>query len=290
MKIQIATHYGMCFGVRDAVRHTQDLAESRPVTVLGELVHNPVVRTKLDALGVARGDLNDPGSARTETVVITAHGAADSARRDWAAAGHRVFDTTCPLVRKAHRSLECLVLAGYHPVVIGQREHVEVRGLTADFPGAIVVLEAADLVEIPAGLARIGVVSQTTQPIAKVEALIDSIRREHPASEVRFIDTVCQPTKDRQNALDALCRDNDTIVVVGGRNSNNTAQLAETAAARGCRVFPVEGAADLRPEWFRDSRRVGITAGTSTLEETVQAVAERLRQMAMNRGTFAKAV
>lgn len=280
MKIEIARHHGMCFGVRDALRKTHDIASRTPVTVLGELVHNPVVHEHLDTLGVRRGRLDSAENADTGAVIITAHGASDRDRRAWADRGHEVHDTTCPLVRKAHRSLECLVLAGYFPVVIGQRDHVEVRGLVGDFPGAVVVLDPADFSTIPTGVSRLGVVSQTTQPTARVAALVAGIERQFPEAELRFIDTVCQPTKDRQQALLELCAGNDVVVVVGGANSNNTAQLVETAQGFGCRAHRVERPEDLQLKWFRREDRVGVTAGTSTLDETVHAVVERLRIIA----------
>lgn len=280
MKIEIARHHGMCFGVRDALRKTHDIASRGPVTVLGELVHNPVIHEHLDTLGVRRGRLDAGENADTEAVIITAHGASDHDRRDWTARGHEVHDTTCPLVRKAHRSLECLVLAGYFPVVIGQRDHVEVCGLVGDFPEAVVVLDSSDLARIPEGKRRLGVVSQTTQPTLRVESLVAEIGRRFPEAEVRYIDTVCQPTKDRQAALLELCARNDVVVVVGGANSNNTAQLVETAEGLGCRAYRVERPEDLRVKWFRREDRVGVTAGTSTLDETVHSVVERLRIMA----------
>ena len=281
MKIEIARHHGMCFGVRDALRKTHDLAQSQPVTVLGELVHNPVVREHLATLGVLEGALDDPGAgAATRAVVITAHGASDERRREWRERGHEVFDTTCPLVKKAHRALECLVLAGFFPVVIGRRDHVEVRGLVGDFPGTIVVLEDADLGLIPAELSRIGVISQTTQPVERVDGLVAAMRLRFPEAEIRQVDTVCQPTKDRQAALVELCQRSDAIVVVGGRNSNNTAQLVGTARRLGCRAWQVERADELERRWFRRHDRVGVTAGTSTLDETFHAVVEQLRVLA----------
>lgn len=281
MKIEIAQHYGMCFGVRDALRKTHDLAQNGPVTVLGELVHNPLVQEHLDTLGVRRGSLDDSGSASPGgPVVITAHGASDQMRQEWRERGHPVFDTTCPLVKKAHRSLECLVLAGYFPVVIGQRNHVEVRGLVGDFPEAVVVMEPEDFGKLPADVEKIGIVSQTTQPSSRVRSLVEEARLRFPDREVRFVDTVCQPTKDRQESLKALCQRNDVVVVVGGSNSNNTAQLAETARQLGCRAYRVERPEDLRPGWFRREDRVGVTAGTSTLDETVHGVVERLRVIA----------
>lgn len=278
MKIHLAQHHGMCFGVRDALRATHDAARREPVTLLGQLVHNPVVEAHLQTLGVRRGELDQPGLADTHRVVISAHGAADRMHQAWRQAGHVITDTTCPLVRKAHLALSVLVQEGYHPVVIGQRHHVEVRGLIGDFPGASVVLDEVEVLQIPVS-ARLGVVAQTTQPLDRVLERVAAIKRQQPGAEVRFIDTVCHPTKQRQSALEDLCLTCPVIVVIGGRNSNNTRQLAEKAVRLGARAHQVETPDDLRQEWFAGISDVGITAGTSTLDETVTAVMERLRRM-----------
>lgn len=279
MNIILAQHHGMCFGVRDALRSTHAAAQRAPLTILGQLVHNPLVDRHLATLGAQRGDLEDLQSAHTQQVAITAHGAADKHRQSWQKAGHTVIDTTCPLVRKAHQALAMLVSEGYQPVVIGQSQHVEVRGLTGDFPAAFVVQEEADLDRIPAH-PRLGVVSQTTQPVEIALRLVDAIKRRHRDSEVRFVDTICHPTKQRQTAMDDLLRECDHIVVIGGRNSNNTRQLAQKSSAHGLRTLQIERPEELDPGWFRDARNVGVTAGTSTLDETVDAVMQRLRQIA----------
>ena len=274
MKILLASHYGMCFGVRDALRATHRAAQAEPITVLGQLVHNPVVETHLRTLGVQRGELSD-AFAGTRRVVITAHGAADREREVWSTAGFQVTDTTCPLVRKAHDALGSLVAAGYFPVVIGEAQHAEVSGLTGDFPEAAVILSEADVERLPAR-SRFGLISQTTQPLALALTLVEAVKKHHPGAEVRFMDTICHPTKQRQQALTDLCRQCELVIVVGGRNSNNTRQLVLTAQALGARAQQVEHAGDLNPEWFRRVKSVGVTAGTSTLDETVQAVVDRL--------------
>jgi len=271
----------MCFGVKAALNSIDEISSGGDVTVLGELVHNPVVQDHLSTRGVRYGDSERVGEAETGTVVFTAHGVSDRIRNRWAATGHSVIDTTCPLVKKAHRSLECLVLAGYQPVVIGRREHTEVKGLIGDFPEAQVVLHPDDLSLIPGDTPKIGVISQTTQPISLVEDLVDMIRKRFSRAEVRFVDTVCQPTKDRQTAMDHLCRKCDTIVVVGGRNSNNTRQLVENARARGCDTVHVITADELKPARFAGCRNIGVTAGTSTLDETVEEVVTTLRRFSV---------
>ncbi len=279
MKIQLAEHFGMCFGVRDALRAAHQIAETDQVTVLGQLVHNPVVDRHLAQAGVRRGSLEDMESAETEKVVITAHGAADRDRRNWSENGFEVVDTTCPLVRKAHNALAGLVKAGCHPVVIGKADHIEVRGLTGDFPEASVIESFRDVLRLPA-MEKFGVVSQTTQPIEKVRALVSHLEQCRPQAEVRFINTVCQPTKDRQTALHKLCTECEVVIAVGGRNSNNTGKLVETAKSLGARAYHVEGPDDLKRRWLWGAESVGVTAGTSTLDETVHAVVEKLRQLA----------
>ncbi|MEA3206995.1 MAG: 4-hydroxy-3-methylbut-2-en-yl diphosphate reductase [Chthoniobacter sp.] len=279
MRIQLAQHYGLCFGVRDAIAEAERLAQQGPLTILGELVHNPVVRDRLAERGAREGRLGDLASAPTRQVMITAHGASDTARAAWRTAGFGVADGTCPLVRHAHDQLRLLVSLGYFPVVIGKPGHVEVEGLIGDFPGAHVIESAADIGTLPPR-DRYGVISQTTQPFDKVAALVEALRRARPESEVRFADTVCQPTKNRQNALRKLIAECDTMVVVGGRNSNNTLQLVTAASVAGLNVFHIERPDELDPAWFLKAEVVGLTAGTSTLKETVAAVHERLAAIA----------
>ena len=277
MKIVLAQHFGLCFGVRDAIAHARRLARTGSLTILGELVHNPIVREQLRAEGVEEASLDDAG-VQTRRVMITAHGASDLQRSKWRSAGFEVADATCPLVRHAHEQLKQLVAAGYLPVVIGKPGHVEVRGLTEDFPCAVVIEFDSDIAKLPPH-PRYGVISQTTQPIQRVHELVESIKAHYPNSEVLFVDTVCKPTKDRQGSLRALIAEADTIVVVGGRHSNNTRQLVQTCRTAGRRTLHIERAEELAPADFRDARVVGLTAGTSTLPETVTAVWRRLEEI-----------
>lgn len=273
MIIHLAEHYGLCFGVRDAISQAERLAQQGPLTILGELVHNPVVRARLAEAGVKEGSLD--GASSTPQVMITAHGASDAARDVWRSKGHGVADGTCPLVRHAHEQLRLLVQLGYSPVIVGKRGHVEVAGLSGDFPDAVVIEIEDDIRHLPT-TGRFGVISQTTQPIDHVTALVEAIRTARPDTEIRFVDTVCQPTKSRQLALQKLLTTCDTLVVVGGRNSNNTRQLVTAAEAAGRKAFHIERAAELDPAWFESSHIVGLTAGTSTLKETVAEVHARL--------------
>ncbi len=278
MNIRIATHHGLCFGVRDAITRAEALAASGPLTVLGELAHNPAVGARLRALGAQSAPLETDPALITGQVLFTAHGVSDRERARWLQAGASVADATCPLVRHAHEQLRLLVASGFAPVVIGQAGHVEVRGLIGDFPGASVLASEADIPALPAAC-PLGIIAQTTQPQRHVFALVAVVREARPEQEVRFVDTVCAPTRNRQRALEDLIEECETIVVVGGRHSNNTLQLVQTARQAGRQVVHVENAEEIREGDFPPGRCVGLTAGTSTLPETLDGVRRRLAEL-----------
>jgi 4-hydroxy-3-methylbut-2-enyl diphosphate reductase len=276
MKIVRAQHLGMCFGVRDAIKLAKAKAATEPLTVLGELVHNEHVLQDLRRHGV----IVQPKLERVETTqaLITAHGASEKLISEAKARGLNVAEATCPLVHFAHRAVAELVRDGYFPVIIGKRDHVEVRGVVDDLSEYAVILDEGEIGQIPAR-EKIGVAAQTTQPIDRVRALVQAIERNFPASEVRFIDTVCQPTKNRQRAAVELAQSSDVVIVIGGANSNNTRELVKTCSEFCSNVYHVQTAADLSPDWFSGEDVVGITAGTSTPDVLIQAVEERIEEI-----------
>jgi 4-hydroxy-3-methylbut-2-enyl diphosphate reductase len=153
---------------------------------------------------------------------------------------------------------------------------VEVRGLTGDLDCFGVVLEDDDVVAL-AEHPRLGVAAQTTQPLEKVRHLVDLIRQRFPQAEVRFIDTVCKPTKERQLAAIEMACQADVVIVVGGRSSNNTRELVKTCARYCARVHHVQTDTDVRPEWFDGADVVGLTAGTSTPDDVIDRVEAGIR-------------
>jgi 4-hydroxy-3-methylbut-2-enyl diphosphate reductase len=267
----------MCFGVRDAVALALAEADAQPLTILGDLVHNPTIVNQMTAKGIAT--VHDVSQVKTQTVMVTAHGTSQRALAETRARGLDVVEATCPLVHVAHRAVAALVRDGYHVVIVGKRDHVEVRGLTGDLDSFDVVLNEEDVARLPES-PRIGIAAQTTQSIAHVRHLVALIRSRFPQSEVRFIDTVCKPTKERQDAAVEMARRCEVVVVVGGAASNNTRELVKTCQRHCARVHHVQTAADLQPEWFLDAGVVGITAGTSTPDEVIESVELRIRQWA----------
>lgn len=276
MRVIRATHLGMCFGVRDAIALALERAEAGPLTILGDLVHNPTVLSALEAKGIAVA--RDVAEVATATVMVTAHGTSERTLARTRALGLTVVEATCPLVRVAHRAIAALARDGYHIVVVGQRDHVEVRGLTGDLDRFDVVLDDDDILALEAH-PRIGVAAQTTQPIQKVRRVVDVIRRRFPHSDVRFFDTVCKPTKERQAAAIEVARQADVVIVVGGRSSNNTRELVQTCARYCAHVHHVQSEGEVRAEWFAGAAVVGLTAGTSTPDEVIDRVEARVREI-----------
>jgi len=276
MQILRAEHLGMCFGVRDAIALALTHGESAPLTILGDLVHNEAVLARLQASGIAAA--RTPLEVKTHRVMVTAHGASKRTLANVRALGLETIEATCPLVQVAHQAIRTLVGEGYHPVIVGQRDHVEVRGLTDDLETFDVVLHDRDVLQLE-GHPRLGVAAQTTQPIEKVRLLVALIRQRFPNSAVRFIDTVCYPTKQRQSAAIELARQCDVVIVVGGENSNNTRELVDTCRHHCSRVHHIQTESDIRSEWIAGAGTVGVTAGTSTPDDVIDRVERQLRAL-----------
>lgn len=266
MKVTRADALGTCFGVRDAIEEAMDPMFKGNLTVIGQLVHNPQIVEKLKDNGVKIVDsLDDP--IDTQNVMITAHGAAKSVRDSAKARGYTVYDATCPLVMRVHKSIAKLLDEGFFPIVIGQQSHVEVRGIVTDLPDYTVIADESDFDKIK-DKPKLGIVSQTTQQTKHVYPLVEKIKALKNADgtnkEVKFIDTICKPTKDRQKAVDKLSDEVDVMVVVGGYNSSNTKKLKKVCEDKNLEAFHIEKADQLEKEWFRGKSHIGITAGTST--------------------------
>jgi 4-hydroxy-3-methylbut-2-enyl diphosphate reductase len=278
MKVILAGAYGMCFGVRDALAAAERVESPQSTTIYGELVHNPAVLERLARRGFQQMGEREREVPATEHVLITAHGVSGRERGRLVAAGLSLIDTTCPLVRHAHATARTLDAEGRLVVVVGDANHVEVRGIVGDLNRYIVAAGPADVAEVQDS--RLGVVAQTTTPVEIFDSVIAELRRLNPEADIRIVSTICAPTRERQQSLAELLDRVQVLVVVGGRRSRNSQQLVAKSERAGIRAVLVESAADLRAEWFCGIDAVGVTAGTSTLEETVQSVVAALEAIA----------
>ncbi|MBM3993808.1 MAG: 4-hydroxy-3-methylbut-2-enyl diphosphate reductase [Planctomycetes bacterium] len=279
MHIIKADVLGMCFGVRDALAIIDAVNDPEAVTIHGELVHNEKVLDDLADRGFNMlGEKQRQTLPMTQTVLITAHGISDKERTRLKGAGKELIDTTCPLVTRAHQAAQKLRSEGRYVLVIGKRGHVEVQGIIEDLASYDVLQSPDEVRAYPH--AKLGVMCQTTTPVRHADEIVAAIRAKNPQADIRVIDTICHPTKDHQKALDRLMGEVEAMVVVGGHNSNNTRQLVLRCQARGLPAYHVQGPEDLRPEWFDGIETVGLTAGTSTLDATIDAVEEALHHIA----------
>lgn len=279
MRITLAQAMGTCFGVQDAIDLALDPKFRDQLTVVGQLVHNPQVMESLRNNGVRVIERDQIDTITTSAVMITAHGAANATKKDLEARGLIVYDATCPLVIRLHKLARWLQSKGYFPVVIGEETHVEVRGVIGNLSDAAVVNHLGDLKRL-AGHSRIGIVSQTTNRLEKVQKLVTAIRELPGVTDVRFCDTICQPVKERQQAIhDLLSQDIDLGIVIGGHNSANTRKLAELMRDKGVDAYHVERAEELDATWFAGRKHIGITAGTSTPQDVIEAVHDGVRRI-----------
>lgn len=275
MHVIVADALGMCFGVRDALHHVAQVDRPSETTIHGQLVHNEVVLYQLEQRGFHQTHEHDRDRIpETEQVLITAHGISDRRRQQLIAANKLLIDTTCPLVRRVHQAAKKLQDDGYHVLVLGKAGHVEVQGIIEDLASFDVISSVDDVRVLP--YAKLGIVCQTTLPPQTADELVRCIRQLNTTAEIAVCDTICEPTRRRQQALDGMLAQVEAVVVVGGRNSNNTLQLAAYCQAQGKPVLHLTCAAELKPAWLSAFTTVGLTAGTSTLDETIAEVRKAL--------------
>lgn len=280
-----ATHLGFCFGVRDALEAASQVAQPDQASVYGELVHNSDVTNSLkerrfELLAETERDVVPD----RPLVMVTAHGISQTRRRLLLDSGKELIDTTCPLVQRVHDAATRLADRGYFVVVIGNANHVEVLGVVEDLPPGSwdVVSDPADVAAYDA--ARIGIVCQSTMPEELATRCRDRVAECNPGASVRWVNTICRPTRQRQAAVDSLCEQVEVVIVVGGANSNNTRRLVQRCESLGRPAHHVQSAADIQPEWLAGRARIGLTAGTSTPDATIDAVETRLRELTQHAG------
>ena len=282
MKVSLASALGTCFGVEDAITMAMTPEFGANLTIVGQLVHNPQINESLKKNGVSLvSNIDAIDQIKTKKVMITAHGAAQKTKDKLEDAGFTVYDVSCPLVMRVHKTIQSMVTKGYFPVVIGQQDHVEVKGIVGDLEDYLVISGERDIEKIKsAGKRKLGVVSQTTLQVEKVEHLISKIRGKDYVDEVYFVNTICQPTRDRQVAVRDLAEQVDLMIVIGGYNSSNTKKLVQVCNEKNIEAHHIESFSQLEKNWFYDKKHVGITAGTSTPEHVINETHKAILQIA----------
>jgi len=269
MRVIVAKHAGICYGVERALKlAAQAAAIDGTVRTLGPLIHNPQAVQALRQQGVEVAE--DVDEVKEGTLVIRSHGVDPALIEDAANRGLRVVDATCPFVSTAQRHAANLAQEGYTVVIVGEAEHPEVEGILAHAGGRALIVQRAEDISTKMPLRRVGVVVQTTQSPSRLEEVVAALLPR--VSELRVFNTICSATSQRQKAADELAREVDVMVVVGGHNSGNTTRLAEICRSVNERVYHVETADELAPAWFEGASVVGVTGGASTPAEQIRSV------------------
>ena len=262
LRIEVASHAGVCYGVERALKLAAHAAESArgSVTTLGPLIHNPIVVRDLESAGVKGAQTVD--EVESGTLIIRAHGVVPQVIDQARAKGLEVLDATCPYVKKVHMAAEKLVREGYQLIVVGESGHPEVEGILGHAGDAAHVvstpreLDGVDLAR------KVGVVVQTTQTPANLAAIVSALALR--TMDLRVVNTICSATQERQDSAAELASRADVMIIIGGKNSGNTRRLAEICMDRCPRTHHIEDSSEIQRTWFEGVALVGITAGAST--------------------------
>jgi 4-hydroxy-3-methylbut-2-enyl diphosphate reductase len=285
MEILLANPRGFCAGVDRAIAIVE-LALERfgpPVYVRHEIVHNQHVVEGLRRKGAIF--VEEPAQVpEGALLVFSAHGVSPQVRAASEARQLRVIDATCPLVTKVHVEARRMAAEGFEIVLIGHEGHVEVEGTMGQAPENMRLVQSAADVE---GLrvesdSRLACVTQTTLSVDDTREIMEALRERFPDVVLPRKDDICYATQNRQNAVKEITREAEVVIVVGAPESSNSNRLVELARKRGARAYLVQQAHEIETSWIAGARCVGVTAGASAPEELVQAVVERLRELAVD--------
>ena len=285
MKITLSKYAGFCDGVKrayDIVMGIDMEQVKNPIFVLGSLVHNPEVNKKIEERGIRkieREEFFNTPAGEIGTLVITAHGVGPDIYKEAEEKNIAVVDTTCPKVVKVQRLAKFFHQKGYRIVIIGDKDHKEVRGINEWGGGhAFIVSEKKDLINFwVSPKQKIAVLSQTTQNEDFCEEICDFIKKKYKSAKTDI--TTCGTTHTRQKEIKKIAAENDAILVIGSKTSANSRRLWEIALPINPRSYFIENISEIDKNWFSGINNIGITAGASTPGWTIGEVVEYLEKI-----------
>lgn len=275
MEIFLADKAGFCFGVKRAINTAfEAAADGGKVYCLGPLIHNPQEVERLSQAGVRTVE-DFSALKQGESLIIRSHGVPPRVLAQARERGLNIIDLTCPFVGKAQRDAEALKKEGYQVVVVGEKKHPEVQSILGYAGDNAIVMETAEDIEGIQFHHRLGVVAQTTQSYGNFSQIVIKLLRL--SKELKVFNTICNSTKERQDAARLLAGMVDVMLVVGGRNSANTGRLASVCRQENRPTYHIEVADEIESEWLENVEKVGITAGASTPDWVLEAVIRKLQ-------------
>ena len=273
MEIFLADYLGFCYGVKRAIKIARANADDKCCT-LGPIIHNPQMVEKLKAEGV--GTINDLSEVNEGTIIIRSHGVGPKVYDEIKAKGLRLVDATCPHVKRAQTAARDLVNEGYEVVIVGERNHPEVKSIFEWAGNHTTIVETVEEAENFAPCKKLGIVSQTTVAGEHFKSVV--LKLLDKSTDIKILRTICTATEQRQTAAIELAAKVDVMLVLGGRNSANTTKLAKLCEKK-CKTYHIETADEISKEWFNHAQKIGITAGASTPDWIIKEVESKLREL-----------
>ena len=276
MKITVAKSAGYCFGVRDAVNLAYDTAKNHgDVYMLGTIVHNERVIDDLSKAGAKVVDSIDD-VPKDKPLLFRAHGTSpelwDKAKKN----NLKLIDGTCPLVTEIHHEIKKLNDEGRKIIIIGDHGHDEVIAIAAQVERSIIIANVEEAKKLRK-MKRAGVVSQSTQMIENVQDIMSVLMEK--VFDLRFVNTICFPTRRNHEQIKELSLHCDVMIVIGSYTSANSKRLTQLALERNKRTYQVTASDELNESWFDNCETVGISAGASTPDETINEVVSRIKEI-----------
>ncbi len=283
-KVIRAKSVGFCYGVKRAIGIVEDLVErgEGPIYTLGPIIHNSHVINSLKDRGVRIVESIEELPPGDGVVVLRAHGVERWVEERLKDMGFKVEDATCPFVKRVHDACQTLESEGFYPIIVGEKGHAEVRGIMSYVSQCDVVGGSRELESLfkrlrSMGVEKVGIVSQTTQPVEVFLDIVGCFVREF--KDVRVVNTICLATRRRQDEARELSTKADVMLVVGDGRSRNTRKLYEICKSINPRTYFVESHRDVDPRWFTFCQVVGITAGASTPDHVIGQVEEEVKRL-----------
>jgi len=271
MKIFVAKDAGYCFGVRDAVSLAYTTAEEYGnVYMLGDIVHNENVVEKLKKVGT-KVVQNLEEIPADKPVLLRAHGTATDVWQKAKEKNMKIIDATCPLVQEIHDEVSKLEKEDRQIIIIGDHGHDEVIGIASQVVDPIVLENPEEAKEIKK-MKKAGIVSQSTQTIENVQEIINILMTK--IFDIRFVNTICFPTKRNQSQVKELADLCDLVLIIGSFTSANSKRLSQLSSLRNSNSHQITGVKDICSDWFLNAESVGISAGASTPDNLIEEVVE----------------
>ena len=279
MQIIVAKRAGFCFGVKRAIDTAFRLAKDmeKGVYSLGPIIHNPQVVEKLRKEGVIPTE--NIHSHKIKTLIIRTHGISPEIYKEIYEKGYKIVDATCPFVKKAQKYVQTLKKERYQVIILGDKQHPEVRALLGFAGDDAFVLNSGD--PLPALKGKVGLIVQTTQPLESLKKLTCQVIGS--VKELKVYNTICDSTTLRLEETKKLAKIVDLLIVVGGKNSANTTQLTVISKTICAKVYHIERAEEIRSTWFKGVEKTGVTGGASTPQWIIDGVVEKLREISCRR-------